>query len=106
MCICHHFRESPGFCSSCGKIFFALCIQTSFLVLKHVLNPDWQICTGVMTGVLPSALFCSSLIALRGGCSKSHFNWWSPMLFPPFPPEQAGRSVGLALGHAEAVRTK
>lgn len=97
-------QRTPWILLSLWQNLFALCIQTSFLILKHVKSRladvhggyDWS----------PAFGFVLQLSALRRGCSKSHFNWWSPVLFPPFPPEQAGRPVGLALGHAEAVRTK
>lgn len=46
--ICHHFRESPGFYSAVAKSFFPV-YTNIFSLFLNMLNPDWQLCMGVMT---------------------------------------------------------
>lgn len=74
---------------------FVLCIQTSFLILKNVISRLADVHRGY--DLSPASGFVLQFTALRS-CSKSHFNWWFPVPFPPFLPEEAGMSVGLALG--------
>lgn len=89
--------------------FFCLFQQPSFLILKHMLNPDWRrlIVQEVMNEVLSSILLCNCPIVLRRDHSKSHLNRWSSCCsYHSAQDRQDGlvnASVGLALRHA--VRT-